>query len=692
MTTESQKQHTSRNNLSRYQNADVSPTGIAEVSRSFQITRWLPWSLLAIFGVALMIFGGVSSQKHQNEISKTALLIADVQVGVQAFGSEAILAARGNPGSIDNLRNWRNKINSSLDILSKGGDVNGAKVMQLSGQSALTLKKVKDDFKNLDEQIASLEETGSILRDSSTADSNLDVAIENINKLLKAMERNQDFRAGSSLSNELAQIKNILTRPEMKNLKVIFSPIPGADTLQSSWAKQFASTSSQLKDLNNRVSASSVNGASKMIVNDLALSVELLANSTEILKNAQNSRVAAQQLQVPLQNSLSQIQKPLNDLGSQVILMQNEMPWNFYVFVLGLLMGAAGIFALVRSAMTLSQDHWVMTQESRSSHGLGLQVERQTRTFKRILDSDQKGGQTKLEEDPDSPLYGLIALINSTLDKNYLLRENIQKLIDSFSLLVGDLSSRSSNITLSTERSDENLMKISQVATSCARELAELNSSDVHSDAENLEKMVLEAEILMSDGQLKMDELREQVQSTSKQLKRLAENIQNINNYIKMIDGVSREINMLAMNAAIEASAHGESGRRFAVISKDIERLSLSTKSISEDIKRVVDVIQVDTQETVAAMELSTAEVVLSAELNSRTSSSLREMEEFTSNLKETLAVMLKTLGKQAVLSHKLATACDESVVVIKEVKDSAQKITHSSEKLKSLVKENKIS
>lgn len=690
MTTESQK-HITRNSASRYQNVDASPTGLAEVSRSFQMTRWLPWGLLAIFGVILMIYGGVSSQKHQNGISKTALLIADVQVGVQAFGSEAILAARGNPGSIDNLRNWRNKINSSLDLLSKGGSVNGVKVVQLSGPSAMTLKKVKDDFKNLDGQVASLEETGSILRDSSSADSNLDIAIGNINKLLNAMERNQDFRSGSSLSNELAQIKNVLTRPEMRNLKVIFSPIPGADTLQASWAKQFASTSSQLKDLNNRVSASSVNGASKMIVNDLALSVELLANSTEILKNAQASRVAAQQLQVPLQNSLSQIQKPLTDLGSQVILMQDEMPWNFYIFVLGLVMGASGIFALVRSAMTLSQDHWTVTQESRSSHGLGLQVDRQTRTFKRILESDQKGGQTKLEEDPDSQLYGFITLINSTLEKNYLLKEHIQKLIDSFSLLVGDLNSRSSNITLSTERSDENMSKISQAAMSVARELAELTNFGVHSDAENLEKMVLEAEILMSDGQLKMDELREQVQSTSKQLKRLAENIQNINNYIKMIDGVSREINMLAMNAAIEASAHGESGRRFAVISKDIERLSLSTKSISEDIKRVVDVIQVDTQETVAAMELSTAEVVLSAELNSKTSSSLREMEAFTYKLKESLAKMLKVLGKQAVLSAKVSTTCDESVVVIKEVKDSAQKITSSSERLKILVKENKI-
>jgi twitching motility protein PilJ len=112
-----------------------------------------------------------------------------------------------------------------------------------------------------------------------------------------------------------------------------------------------------------------------------------------------------------------------------------------------------------------------------------------------------------------------------------------------------------------------------------------------------------------------MDNIRETIQETSKRIKRLGESSQEIGEIVGLIDDIADQTNILALNAAIQASMAGERGRGFAVVADEVQRLAERASQATKQIEALVKAFQSDTNEAVHSMEPSTAGVVQGAEL-----------------------------------------------------------------------------
>jgi twitching motility protein PilJ len=145
-----------------------------------------------------------------------------------------------------------------------------------------------------------------------------------------------------------------------------------------------------------------------------------------------------------------------------------------------------------------------------------------------------------------------------------------------------------------------------------------------------------------------METIREQIQETSKRIKRLGESSQEIGDIVNLITEISDQTNILALNAAIQASMAGEAGRGFAVVADEVQRLAERTGDATKQIEALVKTIQADTSEASTSMEQSTANVVKGAKLTENAGSALDRIEQVSMNLAQRILEISDSTKAQA--------------------------------------------
>ncbi|MDD0976014.1 methyl-accepting chemotaxis protein [Pseudomonas fontis] len=161
-----------------------------------------------------------------------------------------------------------------------------------------------------------------------------------------------------------------------------------------------------------------------------------------------------------------------------------------------------------------------------------------------------------------------------------------------------------------------------------------------------------------------MDNIREQIQDTAKRIKRLGESSQEIGDIVSLIDDIADQTNILALNAAIQASMAGEAGRGFAVVADEVQRLAERSSSATRQIEALVRAIQADTNEAVISMEQTTAEVVRGARLAQDAGVALAEIE----GVSQTLADLIHSISDAAQLQTSSAGQISHTMSVIQQI------------------------
>jgi len=161
-----------------------------------------------------------------------------------------------------------------------------------------------------------------------------------------------------------------------------------------------------------------------------------------------------------------------------------------------------------------------------------------------------------------------------------------------------------------------------------------------------------------------MDTIREQIQETSKRIKRLGESSQEIGDIVGLITEIADQTNILALNAAIQASTAGEAGRGFAVVADEVQRLAERAGNATKQIEALVKTIQADTNEAVSSMEASTTNVVSGAKMAEDAGEALIEIE----NVSDELAELIQGISNSASKQASVAMDVSNTMNVIQEI------------------------
>jgi methyl-accepting chemotaxis protein len=178
-----------------------------------------------------------------------------------------------------------------------------------------------------------------------------------------------------------------------------------------------------------------------------------------------------------------------------------------------------------------------------------------------------------------------------------------------------------------------------------------------------------------------MTEIREQIQETSKRIKRLGESSQEIGEIVELISGITEQTNVLALNAAIQAASAGDAGRGFSVVAEEVQRLAERSGEATKQIGAIVKTIQTDTHDAVVAMEKSTQGVVEGARLSDGAGQALAEIGQVSKQLAALIQSISKATQDQATATNTVAKNMREILTITKQTtegtKETADTVTN---------------
>ncbi len=182
-----------------------------------------------------------------------------------------------------------------------------------------------------------------------------------------------------------------------------------------------------------------------------------------------------------------------------------------------------------------------------------------------------------------------------------------------------------------------------------------------------------------------MHDIRDQIQETSKRIKRLGESSQEIGEIVQLISDITEQTNVLALNAAIQAASAGEAGRGFTVVAEEVQRLAERSGEATKHIGAIVKSIQRDTQDAVEAMERSTRGVVEGTRTADEADGALREIEQVSKQLAELIASISNATQQQADSATRVAAAMNDILAITRMTTDGTRRTAASAERLTAL-------
>ena len=206
----------------------------------------------------------------------------------------------------------------------------------------------------------------------------------------------------------------------------------------------------------------------------------------------------------------------------------------------------------------------------------------------------------------------LLNVKKEQLEKNNI---KVNRLLDKVGNIVGQLGDASNALVETAQKesaSTEELSAISEVllesntnmmekSEESKRNLVDLEENSQHmeqkmQDVDQISKELVEISVSNEKALNNLMEMREEVELSAKRTKEVTEKLLQesgeIGETLDIINEIAESINLLSLNASIEAARAGDAGRGFAVVAQEVGHLASSTKNSLQNVTNVVGRVQ----------------------------------------------------------------------------------------------------
>jgi len=618
--------------------------GHLPIVRQIQVLGGLA-ALFLVLAVLMVIFDArVAAQG-----SAMASTATEMQMLSQRLARGTALAAQGQNSAFAAVKDSRDRFRADLDPLLAGGTVKGVSLDAAQDDSTMKmLQAIKDRWVRVDQN------AGRVL-DNQQSLTSLAKGLETINQgntaiLELAQQAAQQIgQGGGSLrevdyANQLA----VLSQRIGKNANALAS----SEEIDPEVAFLLGKDAGTFRDILNGLLKGSDALRLPGVHNDEARAtlVELQkrfasydTGVSAILQNM-NRLVTAKQAARAVN---SESESLLNDTTLLADSFEGGGRTRTFTLWAAILFAVLGFAMLLLLGKVFFDEQRVRAAESEQEN------KRNQEAILRLLNEmgNLADGDLTVQASVTEDVTGAIAdSINFTIEELRTLVKGINSATDQVAKATQDAQAISNRLYEASQRQNKEIQQASSSVLQMAQSISEVSQSAAQS-ARVAQQSLAAAEKGAQSVQNQiagMNEIRTQIQDTSKRIKRLGESSLEIGEIVELISDITEQTNVLALNAAIQAASAGEAGRGFTVVAEEVQRLAERSGEATKQIEAIVKTIQADTQDAVAAMEKSTVGVVEGTKLSDAAGQALDEIRRVSRELAELIGGISAQTQKQS--------------------------------------------
>ena len=652
-----------------------------------------------IFVILLLLIAGLVFHDNRESTHGTAYISASGEMRMlsQRLAKASSLALQGNPVAFAQLKESRDTFAQLLERLSVGGEITGVSVpaspesvrpqlealtqrWMATEKDAMTVLGQEKSLIGLGKNVASIDTTNAVMLELTEQVAALKLQsgaaareIAAANQLVMLTQRTAKNAAALLVGDEINPEVAFLLGKDTNAFRDILQGLSnGSEALRLS-GNNDADTREKLNELN-----AAFKGYQEAIAGILGNMQPLVLSKqagSRIFRESDNLLKATDDLQLGYQETLS-------DRGLYVVLL--------------LVMAIAAVATLALLARVYLEDTGRRAQESEQQRHASELVNRENQdAILRLMNElgDLADGDLTVTATVSENITGAIAdSINYTIEELRVLVGRINDAANRVTAATEIARLNSAQLLDAAERQSSEIQEAGQSALEMARSMNAVSGNATQS-AQVARQSLMAAEkgtVAVQDSIKGMNEIRNQIQETSKRIKRLGESSQEIGEIVELISDITEQTNVLALNAAIQAASAGDAGRGFTVVAEEVQRLAERSGEATKQIAAIVKTIQTDTQDAVSAMEQSTQGVVEGAKLSDAAGQALSEIGDVSRNLADLIQDISTSTQDQANSATQVARLMQDILHVTEQTTAGTQRTAQAVDELTALASELK--
>jgi twitching motility protein PilJ len=670
-----------------------SPAPLPMIGR-FRVAQQLQ-ILVALLALIALIAALIVFADFRSATQGTAYVSAagEMRMLSQRIGKATQTALLGNAPAFRQLLQARDRFAQAADVLMQGGDWGGISVPPTSDALMPTLEPLARDWERIERDLQLVLAQQKNLAGLATAVRSIN---SNNPTLVELAEQIQAARlAANAPAHEISALAQLVTLTQ--RLGRGENRLLGAESVEADISAAMAKDAAAFGELLRSIGESSRAGELDAATLDRLAKLESAYRDFQqaldgILANVQalvNAKDAGRRVVEGSEALLADTEKLVSAYQAEL----SGRAIHFAALAVLALLGAAVGWLMVktyaddqrRRAAQAHLEREKASQLNRANEAAILQLMNEMQTLAE--------GDLTVKATVSEAVTGAIAdAVNVTVEE---LRE-----------LVGRITDAADRVTAATEAAQQTSSRLLGAAEYQMREMRDTGTAML-SMAEAMNGMssstaqsagvartsvaaAQKGEHAVRNAISGMNDIRAQIQETSKRIKRLGESSQEIGEIVELISDITERTNVLALNAAIQAASAGEAGRGFSVVAEEVQRLAERGAQATKQIGAIVKTIQSDTQDTVAAMERSTQGVVEGARLSDAAGQALAEIGEVSKRLAQLIGEISSAAQKQATGATAMAGNMQDIMKITQQTTEGTQRTALSIGQLTQLAQELK--